>query len=576
MSNLQMERPEALLGKTVADRYQLLEIIGQGGIGVVYKAKHIHMDRMVAFKMLRSESLKDERNRQRFQQEAKAVSSLNHPNIVSVFDFGFTADNAAYLVMDFLDGKDLDTLIQEHGYLTPEEVVPIFSQICDALAQMHEAGIIHRDLKPGNIIILKKDKKTVAKLVDFGMVKLFDAQSSKQAQSLTQPGEVFGSPYYMSPEQCTGMKLDPRTDIYSMGVLMYEAVTGRPPFLADNMASMAQMHLYEKPQAIGEIINDKDFPVWMQNIIFKSLEKNVNDRYQSTAEMRDALLAFNKFWLEKTGGESKPISLRQTTTSRHVKEELVAAVRLAAAKQAEAKAAAAATAAGPTVPSSAEAQQVKVESAKQASLLSKPIVLIGGGTLLGACIAAAAIFMFMPKPGEAPQDSKRWQDLDENGHYALVTGNLSEAESDFMQALKMAERNGDKDNPDLNKSMMGLAEVYEKQQHYETAEGLYNQVLSRIEKAEGTNSPYLAPVLLKLGSLYNKSKKSEEAEAIHKRALLIQETAFGHEDERLVDYLKEFAETKRKLGKNDDAKIMEERAAKIQKTSKPKGGAEGK
>ena len=565
-----MENPEALLGKTVADRYLLLEIIGQGGIGVVYKARHIHMDRMVAFKMLRSESLRDERNRQRFQQEAKIVSSLTHPNIVQVFDFGFTSDNSAFLVMDFLDGKDLDTLIQESGYLTPEEVVPIFAQICDALTQMHEAGIIHRDLKPGNIIIVKKDNKSIAKLIDFGMVKLFES-SGKAAQALTQAGEVFGSPYYMSPEQCTGMKLDPRTDIYSMGVLMFEAVTGRPPFLAENMASMAQMHLYEKPQAVGEIINDKDFPSWMQNIIFKALEKNVNDRYQSTHEMREALMSFNKFWLEKTGGESKPISLRQTTTSRHMKDEVVQAVRLAAAKQAEAKAAA------PASPTAAAQQAApSKQEEKKGSLMSKPLLLLGGGTLIGAGIAAAAIFMFMPKGQDSSQDAKRWQDLDESGHYALVTGNLAQAESDFMQALKTAEKTGEKDNPDLNKSMMGLAEVYEKQEHYETAEGLYKQVLSRIEKTDGENSPNLAPVLLKLGTLYNKSKKSEQAEAIHKRALLILETAFGHDDERLVDYLKGFAETKRNLGKLDDAKLMEERAAKIEKTAKPKGVSKGK
>lgn len=569
MNKLQMENPEALLGKTVADRYLLLEIIGQGGIGVVYKARHIHMDRMVAFKMLRSESLRDERNRQRFQQEAKIVSSLNHPNIVSVFDFGFTSDNAAFLVMDFLDGKDLDTLIQESGYLTPEEVVPIFTQICDALTQMHDAGIIHRDLKPGNIIIVKKEKKSEAKLIDFGMVKLFE-QTGKQAQALTQAGEVFGSPYYMSPEQCTGMKLDPRTDIYSMGVLMFEAVTGRPPFLADNMASMAQMHLYEKPQPIGEIINDKDFPSWMQNIIFKALEKNVNDRYQSTQEMRDALMSFNKFWLEKTGGETKPISLRQTTTSRHMKDEVVEAIRLAAAKQAEAKAAAAT----PTM-AAENSKQAKLE-AKNDSLLNKPLVLLGGGTLIGAAIAAAAFFIFAPKSQNATIDTKRWQDLDESGHYALVTGNLAQAESDFMQALKTAEKIGEKDNPDLNKSMMGLAEVYEKQAHYETAEALYKQVLSRIERTDGANSPNLAPVLLKLGTLYNKSKKPEQAEAIHKRALLILETAFGHDDERLVDYLKGFAETKRNLGKLDDAKLMEQRATKIEKTTKPKGASEGK
>lgn len=558
MNDLQIDaRPEALLGKTIADRYQMLEIIGQGGIGVVYKAKHILMDRLVAFKMLRSESLRDERNRQRFQQEAKAISSLNHPNIVSVFDFGFTADNSAFLVMDFLDGKDLDTLIQEQGYLTPEETVPIFSQICDAMTQMHQAGIIHRDLKPGNIIIVKKNNKSIAKLVDFGMVKLFDSQSGRHAQSLTQPGEVFGSPYYMSPEQCTGMKLDPRSDIYSMGVLMYEAVTGRPPFLADNMASMAQMHLYENPTPIGEVINDANFPEWMQNIIFKALEKNVNNRYQSTEEMREALQAFNKFWLEKTGGESKPLSLRQTTTSRHVKDEVLAAVRTAAAKKA-------AQSSPPPAPPPAPKETAK--TSQKSGILNKPVLLLLGGTVIGACIAVLCVLVIGSTSKETAVDStKRWQDLDEAGRYALITGNLSEAESNFNQALLLADKNGERDNPSLYKSMMSLAEVYEKQKKLEASEGIYKQVVDRIQSNEGPSSTNLAPVLLKIGSLYRQMNKLDEAEAVHRKAMVIVETAFGKSDARMAECLSSYAETKRKKGQLKEAEDLQNQADSIKK-----------
>lgn len=555
-------RPEDLLGKTVAERYELIEIVGQGGIGVVYKAKHVLMDRIVAFKVLRAEFMRDERNRQRFQQEAQAVSSLNHPNIVSVFDFGFTADGSAFLVMDFLDGKDLDTLIQEQGYLTPEEVVPIFTQICDAMTQTHQHAIIHRDLKPGNIIVVKsKENKPIAKLVDFGMVK-FEAQSGRQAQSLTQPGEVFGSPYYMSPEQCTGLKLDQRSDIYSMGVLMYEAVTGRPAFLADNMVAMAQMHLYEAPQPIGEVIDDADFPVWMQNIIFKALEKNVNDRYQTTEELKQALLSFNKFWLEKTGGESKPISLRHTTTSRHMKEDVMAAVKAAqAAKKVSA-------------PESAEvvsaraqaASEGKTSSQKKTSLLNQPLVLLGGGSVIGGLVAVACFMLLGPKPsgsGDASGSGRSWQDLDEAGQYALVTGNLTEAERDFNQALRLSDTAGQRDNPALNNTLLGLASVYQKQGKYEMAETVYKQTMDKIERADSPNSANLAPVLLKMGKLYTEMNRLSEAEAMHKRAIAIVETSFGHDDPHLADCLTDYAQTKRKLGKNAEAKEMEDRAKKI-------------
>lgn len=233
--------PESLLGSVIADRYRLLEIIGQGGIGVVYKAQHTLIDRIVAFKMLRKETLQDERSMQRFQMEGKAMTSVSHPNIVSVFDFGITANQSAFLVMEFLDGTDLDTLIQAAGYLEPDEVVSLFIQICDALSHLHERGLIHRDLKPANVIILNPGVDAQVKLVDFGMAKF--QEQSRYSQSLTRPGEVFGSPYYMSPEQCVGMQLDLRSDIYSMGCVMYEALTGRPPFLGENMVQLAQMHL---------------------------------------------------------------------------------------------------------------------------------------------------------------------------------------------------------------------------------------------------------------------------------------------------------------------------------------------
>lgn len=550
-------RPEALLGKTIADRYVLMEIIGQGGIGVVYKAKHTLMDRLVAIKMLRSESLADERNRQRFQQEAQAISSMNHPNIVSVFDFGFTPDNSAFLVMDYLDGKDLDTMIQESGYLTPEEVVPIFTQICDAMTQTHEHNIIHRDLKPGNIIVIRKDKKPIAKLVDFGMVK-FETQSGKQAQALTQPGEVFGSPYYMSPEQCTGMKLDARTDIYSMGVLMYEALTGRPPFLANNMAEMAQMHIYEKPLPISRTINDPDFPEWMEKIIAKALEKNVNDRYQSTEELKQDLLAFNKFWLEKTGGESKPISLRQTTTSRRMKDEVMAAVKLAAMKQASED-----KAREEKNKQNAAQANAAAAAAKPQSLLNKPLVLVSGGIIVGVSLALGILML----SGGDKSSSKRWQDLDEAGNYALMTGNLSDAEYQFLQAMKLAEKSGDLKNPAYCDVLSGLASVKEKQNKYGDAENFYKQALELIEKNEGPNAASLAPVLLKLGRLFRETDRLKEAEAMHNRAVEIVEHTFGNDDPHLAECLSEHAKTKRKLGLESEAKEMEARAEKIRSAS---------
>ncbi len=563
------ERPEALLGKTIADRYLLEEIIGQGGIGVVYKAKHTLMNRIVAIKMLRSESLRDERNRQRFQQEAQAISSMNHPNIVSVFDFGFTPDNSAFLVMDYLDGKDLDTLIQEQGYLTPEEVVPIFTQICDAMTRTHEQGIIHRDLKPGNIIVVKKDgAKPEAKLVDFGMVK-FETQTGRQAQALTQAGEVFGSPYYMSPEQCTGLKLDARSDIYSMGVLMYEAVTGRPPFLAANMAEMAQMHLYEKPDPIGAVINDSEFPQLMENIIFKSLEKNVNDRYQSSEELKQALLNFNKFWLDKNTAV-KPVSLRQTTTSRYMKDEILAAIK-AAADQKEAEQAASKSA--PTAPVAASTPAASQAASSGAQKNNNQLLMLLGGVILGGCIAIAA-FLFLGKSPEQGNGTgsggKRWQDLDASGQVALMSGNLADAEQAFSQAVKLAAAQNENNNPALTATLTGLAKVYEKEGKFDMAENVYKQTIEKVEKSDGANSANLAPLLVSLGKLYSSTDRFKEAETVHQRAISILESSFGHDDPRILDCLDVYAQTKRKQGQTKEADAVEARANKIRKSQQAK------
>ncbi|MBX9725553.1 MAG: serine/threonine-protein kinase, partial [Candidatus Obscuribacterales bacterium] len=457
--------------------------------------------------------------------------------------------------MDFLDGKDLDTLIQDSGYLTPDEVVPIFTQICDAMTITHEQGIIHRDMKPGNIFIITKDNKPLVKLVDFGMAK-FQPSADRHSQSLTQPGEVFGSPYYMSPEQCTGLKLDARSDIYSMGVLMYEALTGRPPFLADNMVEMAQMHIYEKPPTIAEAIKDPEFPIWMQNIIFKALEKNVNDRYQTTEEMKQALLSFNKFWLEKTGGESKPAALRHATTTRNMKDEVEQAKAILA-KQGD-KSQSGSEGAKQSTEQKVVSSENKLSGTKSADK-SKNLMLIGGAALI--LVLGVALFVFSGHSSGG--NTAQWKTLDEAGEKALNAGLLSEAEDDFSRAVKIADSNDDSDNPNLYHSMTGLASVYQRQGRYDMAENVFKQIMQKIEKAETPNSANLAPVLVKLGKLYCAMDRLDEAEATHKRAMNIIEASFGHDDLRMAEALNDYAQTKIKQGQTAQAKELQAQADRI-------------
>ncbi len=211
-------------GQLFNGRYQVIERLAAGGMGVVYKAREIMLNRVVAIKMLQMNNATEVSVR-RFQQEAQALAGLNHPNLVKVFALGVTDFGQPFMVMEFLDGIGLDALVRDNGRLPVERALSIFDQVCCGLEYVHDFGILHRDLKPSNIMLSGAEQKV--KLVDFGIAKIMDKTATK---ALTQTGEVFGSPLYMSPEQARGMPTDARSDIYSLGCVMYELLSGVPPF----------------------------------------------------------------------------------------------------------------------------------------------------------------------------------------------------------------------------------------------------------------------------------------------------------------------------------------------------------
>ena len=191
----------------------------------------------------------DQTSKKRFQLEAEAASCLKHPNIIAVYDYGIAPTGQPYLVMEYLVGESLADLIKRDKNIEQRRVVKIFIQACDALSHAHKKGVIHRDLKSSNIMLVEQeDKSDIVKVLDFGIAKLMPA-SGKLPQNLTQTGEVFGSPIYMSPEQCLGQTLDQRSDIYSMGTMLYEALTGVPPLVGNTIVDTMQMHVGTKPAA---------------------------------------------------------------------------------------------------------------------------------------------------------------------------------------------------------------------------------------------------------------------------------------------------------------------------------------
>jgi serine/threonine protein kinase len=271
---------DKLIGKTIGGHYRILGKIGTGGMSVVYQAVDIELDEVVAIKVVSPERQLDDQVLQRLRREAQAACDLDQENIVKVREFGLDPSGHAYLVMDFVAGESLSHRLAQRQKLPAREVIQIATDVAKGLSYAHKHGVVHRDIKSGNIMICQRaDGKELAKIVDFGLAKsLFD---KSEAQDLTKSGEVFGSPFYMSPEQCRGRKVDARSDIYSLGCVMYEAITGFPPFKGESCLDTLIKHLNEKPAPIGRIKGGQH----LEAVIMHALEKLPESRYQSVDEL---------------------------------------------------------------------------------------------------------------------------------------------------------------------------------------------------------------------------------------------------------------------------------------------------
>jgi serine/threonine protein kinase len=276
---------ENLIGKTIDDRYKVISLLGEGGMASVYKAQQIRTQRTVALKVLHSQKVYDEMHRMRLMQEARAACSLNHPNAVQVYDCGITYDGIPYLCMQYVEGVTLADEILQKGVITEEFAVQIFKQIADALNHAHEQHVLHRDIKPSNIMLVAdKSQGRRAVVLDFGIAKL-----QNENQALTKTGDVFGTPYYMSPEQCQGEKLDKRSDVYSLGCVMYEALAGRPPFTGDSFLQVVYRQVSAKPAPLSSLSLKNPVSPGFRAIVEKCLEKDPRARFQSMAELRRSL-----------------------------------------------------------------------------------------------------------------------------------------------------------------------------------------------------------------------------------------------------------------------------------------------
>lgn len=276
-------QPNPLVGR-VMDQYEIVDVIATGGMGVVYKARHTLTDRVVAIKLLPSELARDSSNVDRLKLEAKALAQLSHPNIVTTFDFGFSAMREPYIVIEYVDGESLKEILEREVLLPIDRAVPLFVQIVDAMRFAHANKILHRDLKPHNIMVSNQPEVDHVKVLDFGVAKMVE-----DAQSITRTGEVVGSPLYMSPEQCVGKPYDHRCDIYSVGVVMYEALTGTVPYRGENYISTVHLKCTKLAPAFKDVVPGRAFPKQLETIVLRCLEVESEKRYPSMLDLKAEL-----------------------------------------------------------------------------------------------------------------------------------------------------------------------------------------------------------------------------------------------------------------------------------------------
>lgn len=580
-----------LVGTVLGDRYEILELIGDGAMGQVYKAKHRLLKRIVAVKMMHPNLVSGAAALKRFQKEAELASALNHPNILTVYDFGVTDGGVPYLVMAFLEGTSLAEQIAGGTNLELKRSVHIFKQVSLGLAHAHENGVVHRDLKPSNIMLVQLDNDPdFVKIVDFGIAKLL-TPTEGETDNLTRTGEVFGSPPYMSPEQCRALKVDARSDIYALGCVMYRTVSGKQPITGHDLIEYLYKHVNETPAAFNIVCPELNIPADLEAIIFKAMAKQPDDRYQSMGELREALdhvyQGIPGDSLTRTDIPRLEIPVVENNESS---QEKIVTAPVNAAPESPAKEAV----------SSSVSSNVSAPPVANGILANKKMVLIAVGAVL---LIGISLSFALNQNSAGSKGEKEIEQLQLDAQTDYNKGAYALAKQKIRTAIKMAEKTNSPKNAG-NRYLLGMiqyaqGEYDDAQANLETAKSLYaangndpmriaecEAFIGRAEtavgqyaeaekdlkhslelrtKSGGSNSYAMADSLTGLGYLYMRQGKIQDAIKVLKNALDLTEKERGADSQSTASALNDLGQAYQLASNFKAAEPLYKRALAIRK-----------
>lgn len=497
------------------DRYTVLGELGSGGMGTVLKATHVQLNKPVAIKVLNMELVKDRTSLSRFESEARAGGQLAHPNLVAVFDFGYTLDGEPYFVMEYVEGFSLAELVKRCGKCPSADFIFVFIQALKALNYIHRKNVIHRDIKSSNIMLQFIEGDRYVKLIDFGIAKVL-ADTGVTMQQLTSTGEAVGSPLYMSPEQCRGIHVDVRADIYSLGCVMHECFAGYPPFRGGNAMQTIHMHINDPPAPLAPLCRNEQ-ELLIASMIHKCILKRPEDRYQSAAE-----LGMHLEEIASVGSQVQAI------------QRPAAAIDAANRWKKTGKTTEHASAAiqGQTGSSIPQVTRTEFQDATRAVMQDRFAAGQNQGSGLSQTLRRPTNLGNSPVSAQAglahsgapqqegpPADERlaeRWNLHNVSGQQSMSNGNFYEAERHFQQAVEIAEQFGRSDER-LPNSLNRLALSYKSQGRYDDAEKIYVRAVEMREAIVGSLSKDLLPLLEQYAGLLRIVKRDQEAEKIEKR-----------------------------------------------------------